>query len=474
LETKQPILVYGCSHLGSDSDIDVKRSQEEVSVVSILPLSMERVVVALSSGQLVLSPLLDLTTRRSYRDEIVLKDSDLRSETSSKYNGTISLLQLVSNLRTSSKHIIGGTEEGDVMIWDSTTLKLQADWSLFTSPVTTVIQFGSSDNAVRLHGCLLIISSDGTMSIIGLDGFKFLSMVPGRGGAKGTGARLERVASRADELLLLYDDQKARLWDARSQELRRSVGLEQALNLLEDGKGSWSQYDVDPTMAKREKGSNGVLSVIPSARGLASTTVLADMRRAIEAASKAVNPTSASQTASIRGAPNQSSASEDPLALPPPDAFMTIGRSGIASAGRSKASPAGAKKALSILKPLLSALLPSCSLTSNAQETISRIMGPSQVDSNPTFGTFSSPGFLARAVLSSPDDTWTASTSTTTDLLLSLVAMLGVLSHAQDLEVPATSIITFLLIDLPDVVGEAYQPASLPALASYFMDSNRE
>lgn len=134
LETKQPILVYGCSHLGSDSDIDVKRSQEEVSVVSILPLSMERVVVALSSGQLVLSPLLDLTTRRSYRDEIVLKDSDLRSETSSRYNGTISLLQLVSNLRTSSKHIIGGTEEGDVMIWDSTTLKLQADWSLFTSP----------------------------------------------------------------------------------------------------------------------------------------------------------------------------------------------------------------------------------------------------------------------------------------------------------------------------------------------------
>jgi WD repeat-containing protein 7 len=51
----------------------------------------------------------------------------------------------------------------------------------------------------------------------------------------GSSAPLERICVGGDNLLLIYSDGKARLWDIKSQEFWRSMARAKADDLLEQG-----------------------------------------------------------------------------------------------------------------------------------------------------------------------------------------------------------------------------------------------
>ena len=54
----------------------------------------------------------------------------------------------------------------------------------------------------------------------------------------GSSVPLKRVCLGGHNLLLIYDDQRARLWDTKTKQLWRSMGLEKAEELITQGR--WS------------------------------------------------------------------------------------------------------------------------------------------------------------------------------------------------------------------------------------------
>lgn len=65
-----------------------------------------------------------------------------------------------------------------------------------------------------------------------------LYMVPG------APAPLTRICVGESNLLLLYADDRARLWDVKTLEFRRSMDLEKAKELL--AQGGWTELSVPP------------------------------------------------------------------------------------------------------------------------------------------------------------------------------------------------------------------------------------
>ena len=63
-----------------------------------------------------------------------------------------------------------------------------------------------------------------------------LYMVPG------SSAPLKRICLEGHNLLLIYDDQRARLWDTKTKQLWRSMSLEKAEELITQGR--WSDLYV--------------------------------------------------------------------------------------------------------------------------------------------------------------------------------------------------------------------------------------
>lgn len=63
-----------------------------------------------------------------------------------------------------------------------------------------------------------------------------LYMVPG------SPAPLTRICVGGNDLLLLYADDRARLWDIKTLEFRRSMDVEKAKELL--GQGAWTELSV--------------------------------------------------------------------------------------------------------------------------------------------------------------------------------------------------------------------------------------
>jgi hypothetical protein len=58
----------------------------------------------------------------------------------------------------------------------------------------------------------------------------------------GCSAPLKRVCLGGHNLLLIYNDQRARLWDTKTKQLWRSMGLEKAEELITQGR--WSDLYV--------------------------------------------------------------------------------------------------------------------------------------------------------------------------------------------------------------------------------------
>ncbi|GAK62187.1 uncharacterized protein PAN0_001c0385 [Moesziomyces antarcticus] len=461
---------------------------EDNRITAVLPLSLERIAAARSGG-ISISPLSSLAASAL---------GDGASQSASMPNSLggdheICLLRSATAPRSGHRLIIGGTLQGEVGFWTvpaagaqgSPHPALEAALSVSTTPVEALVVFGDDDNTIRLHGCVACICADSSVTVVVLEGFRKLYTVPGRG------ARLTSLAVRADDLLLTYDDGKARVWDLRSQELRRSIATDQAQALVEDGKGWWSVKTIEP-YNPLHSGTTGVLSQLAAARGEAAATLLVDFRRAIEAAARPVRggmQASGNETSSAVPGGKSTTASLQPPAMLRTEPESDANANGPISLG----SPA-ARKAVNIVRPLLPVVYPT-GLDADIDAKLAVLLNLDEL------GALNSPnakegrgGAFHVGLLSPPDalmvagagatsggeqkakQAWKLSSRLTTTRLLIASALLRVLGNVSELTGIAEDLQRFVddELQLSTLVGVGFRGITLDELVPYWLDSNLE
>ena len=121
--------------------------------------------------------------------------------------------------------------------WIYSSLAIRARWVTFLEPLVQVIHL-QDENTGRLQGCLLCISGDGTIVVIVIDSFElwvpllcknsYLTQASSLYLIPGSPAKLVKLCLSGDSLMLLYADGRARLWDSKTREFRRSMSSEKA------------------------------------------------------------------------------------------------------------------------------------------------------------------------------------------------------------------------------------------------------
>ncbi|TFK73197.1 WD40 repeat-like protein [Pluteus cervinus] len=192
------------------------RTNSKPTVTTLLPLDFGFIIQGHSDGYLRQYPLPQMSGKLNTPQRV--SDTAL--------SGCITTLQTVQNSRTKETYIIGGADDGSIAIWTMNTLQLCTRWIIFITPVIAVIQF-QTEKVGPLRGCVLCVAEDGTIAVIAIDGFQYLYLIPGGS------APLKRVSLGGDNnLMLIYANYTARVWDIKTREFLRSMSLEKAEEAL--------------------------------------------------------------------------------------------------------------------------------------------------------------------------------------------------------------------------------------------------
>ncbi|KZT12183.1 WD40 repeat-like protein [Laetiporus sulphureus 93-53] len=228
----------------------------KLRVTASLPVELNLIILGCGDGRLRRTNFAGLLGKADY-DSLQISDVPLQGE--------ILALYLVEDERTNKRYIVGGADDGTVAIWELESLKLRARWTMFTTSLVQVIHLYGEDIG-RLRGCVLCISQDGTIATIAVDSCQMVFIVPA------SSAPLSRIYVGEDNLLLLYADGRARLWDSKTREFWRSMSAEKVDELMKQG--GWNGWSVKSTGDT----SKAVVSSLPcqSVAG-ASSTVLVDV-----------------------------------------------------------------------------------------------------------------------------------------------------------------------------------------------------
>ncbi|CDU24096.1 uncharacterized protein SPSC_02725 [Sporisorium scitamineum] len=466
-------------------------------ITALLPLSLERIAVASSGGIQILS-LLSIAagaTGGSLQADDGALVSTAAIGNSLGADHEICLLRSAVAPRSGQRLIIGGTLQGEIGFWQANTgptqgptstsaPQLEALLSVSTTPVEALVVFGDEDNTIRLHGCVACVCADSSLTVVLLEGFRLLYTVPGRG------ARLTSLAVRADELLLTYDDDKARVWDLRTQELRRSIATDQAQALVEDGKGWWTVKDIEPFSPLHSR-TTGVLSQLACARDDAAASLLVNFRRAIEAAARAVRGSGqggAKEDAAPRSGTTNSTSLQPSATLRSEQEYERTTAPQSVGLG----SPA-ARKAVNIVRPLLPTVFPT-GLDADMDAKLAALLDLEEPASSCStrggycalsVGLHSAPdalmvgGSVAPTAAKTGVDVkkaWKLSSRLTTTRLLVASALLRVLSHVSELQDLAMELQQFVEDEarLASLVEVGFRGVTLTELVPYWLDSNSE
>lgn len=251
-----------------------------------------------------------------------------------------------------------------------------------------------------------------------------------------------------------------------SLELRRSIGSDQALALLDDGRGWWSRHPIGPSYLRREKGAAGVLSSVPTSRASMGGTVTADIRRAVEAASRMVAPLN-SGVSSARQLVQSTKSGDDAVDdLDPAISSKAL----LKEASLPSLSIPTARRALTTLRPLLRGLLP-LGLSAEGDTLCHKLLDIECAKEHVWIGsgTITEPGLLALYANCSAREILSISNTITSTRLVASTAMLLVLSNIAELQEVCQEII-ILLGTLPNLVGDSFRSPSLSVLAEYLVD----
>ncbi|CAO1625229.1 unnamed protein product [Parajaminaea phylloscopi] len=457
------------------------------SIKGIFAMSMERIAVVLSTGHVTLCTLTELLSGSLPAPPA----QNPPCVAASSVDASVALLRMVTNPRQpGTKHLVAGFSSGDIAVWDPSTLRLQAEWSLFTTPITDLAVFGDSDNTLQLYGCMALSAQDGSLAVLTFDGLKVLYLIPGRG----LEAPLKKIAVRVDDLMQIFGDGRARVWNIRTQELRRSVGEEQAMGMLEDGAGAWSQHSLSgDAVAVAGVKSSGVLSQNHfRLRPMGTESLAADFHRAIDVAAKAVTNAVDAQSQGPRDDDSEARKHAATLPATKPKAV----RPALASAVRDSKDPSRLEekqprvaRAYQILRPLLMSVWPRGVSTHHDARLASLFspplvwpesghntasLGTSVVDSRSTDVNSSERQLLDAGLTAG--SSLRLGTELTASVLLACLAILNILARAETVKADSgqgdaslQAAIDWTLLSLPDQV-RGFQPPDLPLLSVHLID----
>ncbi|KAH9922915.1 WD40 repeat-like protein [Fomitopsis serialis] len=371
-----------------------------VRITCTLPVELSVSILGCSDGRLRRSSFLGLSR----------KGTDRYTQVSNvPLQGEIVSLHLVDNERTKERLVIGGADDGSMAIWDLQSLSLRARWTMFTEPLAQVVHL-KGDSIGRLRGCTLCISQDGTIAVIAIDGYQFIFLVPT------SSAPLKQVHVGGNNLMLLYRDGRARLWDSKTQEFWRSMNADRTDEMLKQGGWtSWSVGDATPSF-------RSIVSPLHASVGVDSgCTILLDVEAAIRQSSPSLAEAASTDKASYAGL--------DPI------------------------------------RAVLSALL-----TFGLNKEIDSICRDKlRVDrSGASVGLYAD---NALCLYSEKCSVWTVSTEVSGLLALALIAMLQTLLRHEELVPDTTTVMTFYAASLPEVLGASYKSPSLRVLAKHWLQS---
>ncbi|GLB39841.1 putative WD40 repeats [Lyophyllum shimeji] len=389
----------------------LKSDTQQAMISSLLPLALDVIVQGCADGRLRQSSLIQMIGDAE-------KSSQAEEASEPALNGFLTGLHHVQNPRTKERFVVGGADDGSIAFWTIDHFKLRARWTLFTTCLSSVIQIEATLSS-PLRGCVLCISVDGTVAVIVVDGFQFLYLVPG------SSAPLSRICVGGNNLLLVYADNRARLWDVQTLEFWRSMTVEKVDELL--GQGGWTEL----SLGTRLNHPDTALTPIPGpvySPDVATTLVL-DLERFT--------------TESIAVAKSISTNRDQTRAI-----LLTLER----------------------LRSLLSVFL-TPGLNPDIDAICTKTLGI-------RFSSVST-GFVSQAAVTlyrtrHPADPWRLSGDVSAARALSIAVILGALSLFEEFSEGANTVMIFYATSLASAVGPGYQPSSLVYLARRWFDGSNE
>lgn len=208
-----------------------RRQQEKGAAIvqtSSVPLEFDVIVQGFSDGRLRQYSLEQMAFRNSQTSSSAVKQSE------PPIAGSIVSLHIAHNPRTKERYVVGGADDGSILFWNINTFELCARWIVYSTPLVRVVEF--QESAGPLRGCVLCISQAGTIAVIAVDGFQFLYLIPG------SPSPLTRISLGDNNLVLIYGESIARLWDVQTKEFWRSMTVDKAEEMFKQG--GWTSLDI--------------------------------------------------------------------------------------------------------------------------------------------------------------------------------------------------------------------------------------
>ena len=250
-----------------------RSSPNRLPWTAVWPHSLSRILLALSSGGI------SITTWSNWLSQAVLQDRSPVPHSASSWDADVSVLQSVTNPRTGTRHLIGGSVLGDIGVWHADTLRIEASWSWFTSSVQAVVPLHGVQPVSRLFGCVLCVATDGTCALLALDDVRLVQLFPP------ADVPLSLVGVHENRLLLQYGHHRVRVWDVETQDLVRSEVGESIHTLFHGPTASpWACTRI-PAIGHTHV-STGMLTSCGCAQAETAGILLANVRRAVDVVSK--------------------------------------------------------------------------------------------------------------------------------------------------------------------------------------------
>lgn len=108
---------------------------------------------------------------------------------------------------------------------NNSALYLRGSWTLFDDAVRTATIL-DMEEAGSLRGCVLFTSTKGSVAVVSLREMDELFLLPA------ARAPLTRIFVGGRDILLAYENSKARVWNVETKEFRRSTGLDSAEDMM--------------------------------------------------------------------------------------------------------------------------------------------------------------------------------------------------------------------------------------------------
>ncbi|KZT59398.1 WD40 repeat-like protein [Calocera cornea HHB12733] len=192
----------------------------------LLRLDWDSLIIGFADGSIARTTLKDLL-----REGV---NGRLRTVGKARLHGNIVFLHVLHQALLQQSIVVAGSDDGGVGIWSLPDLSLLAKQVVFSTPLVGVHPV--EDGHAGLRNGLICLSSDGTVAFVNASSnYTFTSLVPC------ASAPLTKACFSADNLVFMYENGKARLWDVKTLELWRIVEKEKAEELMEGG--GWDIID---------------------------------------------------------------------------------------------------------------------------------------------------------------------------------------------------------------------------------------